>query len=167
MLLLDENIFTQALDCGKVTLVNRRNYKMAKNGKAPKSKPVDTDRETRVLLEDMNRNITRIAEAQSSTAEQIAEIKASMATKSELNIVSMAVMSLSGDVKTLRGDVKTLSGDVKTLSGDVKTLQDDVKKLDTKVDAIDTRLKTVENKIDENLTNHDKRITKLEEKVLA
>ena len=153
MLLLDENIFTQALDCGKVTLVNRRNYKMAKNGKAPKSKPVDTDRETRVLLEDMNRNITRIAEAQSSTAEQIAEIKASMATKSELNIVSMAVMSLSGDVKTLRGDVKTL--------------QDDVKKLDTKVDVIDTRLKTVENKIDENLTNHDKRITKLEEKVLA
>jgi chromosome segregation ATPase len=112
---------------------------MAKNGKTPKSKPVDTGRETRVLLENMNRNITRIAEAQSSTTEQIADIKANMATKSELETVSMAVMSLSGDVKTLKNDVKN----------------------------IDTRLKTVEEKIGRNLDNHDKRIAKLEEKVLV
>lgn len=74
---------------------------MAKNGKIPKSKLVDTDRETRVLLENMNRNITRIAEAQSSTTEQIAEIKATMATKSELETVSMAVMQISKDVKNI------------------------------------------------------------------
>lgn len=104
-----------------------------------KSKPIDSERETRVLLENISRDVTRIAEAQSSTTAQIAEIKANMATKSELNTVSMAVMSLSGDVKTLKNDVKN----------------------------IDTRLKTVEEKIDKNLDNHDKRITKLEEKVLA
>ncbi len=133
---------------------------MAKNGKAPKSKSIDSDRETRVLLEDMSRNITRIAEAQSSTKAQIAEIKATMATKSELNTVSMAVMQISGDVKTIQGDVKTIQGDVKTLHGDVKTLQSDVKN-------IDKRLKTVEEKIDKNLDNHEKRITKLEQKVLV
>ena len=126
---------------------------MAKNGKAPKSKSIDSDRETRVLLEDMSRNITRIAEAQSSTKAQIAEIKATMATKSELNTVSMAVMQISGDVKTIQGDVKTLHGDVKTLQSDVKN--------------IDKRLKTVEEKIDKNLDNHEKRITKLEQKVLV
>jgi hypothetical protein len=49
----------------------------------------------------------------------------------------------------------------------VMTLSGDIKALDTKVDVIDTRLKTVENKIDENLSNHEKRITKLEEKVLV
>ncbi len=126
---------------------------MAKNGKAPKSKSIDSDRETRVLLEDMSRNITRIAEAQSSTKAQIAEIKATMATKSELNTVSMAVMQISGDVKTIQGDVKTIQGDVKTLQSDVKN--------------IDKRLKTVEEKIDKNLDNHEKRITKLEQKVLV
>ena len=98
---------------------------MAKNGKTPKSKSIDSDRETRVLLEDMNRSITRIAEAQSSTSAQIAEIKATMATKSEVNTISMAVMQISSDLKSLT------------------------------------------NKVDENLTNHDKRITKLEEKVLV
>lgn len=115
---------------------------MAKNDKTPKSKSTDSERETRVLLENMNRNITRIAEAQSSTNEQITEIKSSiagLATKSELETVSMAVMSLSGDVKTLKNDVKN----------------------------IDTRLKTVEEKLDKNLNNHEKRITKLEEKVLV
>ena len=84
---------------------------------------------------------------------QIAEIKANMATKSELETVAMAVMSLSGDVKTLKTDVNTLKTDVSALKTDVKN--------------IDTRLKVVEEKIDNNLDNHDKRITRLEEKVLA
>jgi len=122
---------------------------MVKNGKTPKSKSAGSERETRVLLENISRDVKRIAETQSSANTQIAEIKstiAGLATKSELEIVSMAVMSLGEDVKTL---------------------QNNVKRLDTKVDAIDTRLKTVENKIDENLTNHEKRIIKLEEKVLA
>ena len=112
---------------------------MAKSGKAPKNKSIDSDRETRVLLENISRDVTRIAEAQSSTAVQIAEIKSTMATKSELNTVSMAVMSISGDVKTLQDDVKN----------------------------IDTRLKTVEEKLDKNLDNHEKRITKLEEKIFV
>lgn len=98
---------------------------MAKNGKIPKSKSIDSDRETRVLLENMNRNITRIAEEQSSTSAQIAEIKATMATKSELDTVSMAVMQISKDVKELK------------------------------------------DKVNQDLSNHDKRITKLEEKVLV
>lgn len=105
---------------------------MAKNGKTPKSKPIDSGRETRVLLENISRDVTRIAEAQSSTSAQIAEIKATMATKSELDIVSKAVMQLSGDLKEVKNDVKDLK-----------------------------------NKVDENLSNHDKRITKLGEKVLV
>lgn len=112
---------------------------MKKNSKTSGYKKVDTERETRVLLERMHSDIQRIAETQSSTATQIAEIKADMPSKSEVNTISMAVISLSGDVKTLQNDVKN----------------------------IDTRLKTVEEKLDKNLDNHEKRITKLEEKVLV
>ncbi len=116
---------------------------MAKNGKTPKSKPIDSDRETRVLLEDMSRNITRIAEAQTATAEKVSKMEKLVdripAMESAVDTISTAVMQISKDVK----------------------------KLDSKADAIDTRLKAVENKVDENLANHDKRITKLEEKVLV
>jgi gas vesicle protein len=105
---------------------------MVKNGKIPKSKSIDSGRETRVLLENMSRDITRIAEAHSSTAAQIAEIKVTMATKSGLDIVSKAVMQLNSDLKEVKNDVKDLK-----------------------------------NKVDENLSNHDKRITKLEAKVLV
>ncbi len=112
---------------------------MKKNDKTPKSKTTDSERETIVLLERMHSDIQRIAETQSSTTARIAEIKADMPTKSEVNTISMAVMSLSGDIKTLQNDVKN----------------------------IDTRLKTVEEKLDKNLDNHEKRITKLEEKVFV
>ena len=108
---------------------------MKRNGKSTGSKKIDADRETRVLLERMHSDIQRIAEAQSSTGMQIAEIKsgiADMPTKSEVNTISMAVMQLSGDLKEIKTDVKDLK-----------------------------------NKIDENLSNHEKRITKLEEKAFA
>ncbi len=97
---------------------------MKKNGKTSESKKVNTERGTQVLLERMHADIQRIAEVQSSTVTQIAEIKADMPTKSEVNTISMAVIQISGDMKALK------------------------------------------NKVDENLSNHEARITKLEEKVL-
>jgi len=109
---------------------------MKKNGELSGSKKIDTERETRVLLERMHSDIQRIAEAQSSTGTQIAEIKATVA-----------------DLPTLKSEVKAISMAVMTLSGDVKNLTNDVKGLN--------------NKVDENLANHEKRITKLEEKVLV
>ncbi len=115
---------------------------MKKNGKLSKSKKIDREREAQVLLERMHSDIQRIAEAQSSTGTQIAEIKsaiADMPTKSEVNTITMAVMTISGDVKGLTNDVKDLKNDVNGLK----------------------------NKVDENLSNHERRITKLEEKVFV
>jgi len=57
------------------------------------------------------------------------------------------------DLLPLKSEVKTISMAVMTLSGDVKSLQSDVKDL--------------KNKLGESLVNHEKRITKLEEKVLV
>ncbi len=109
---------------------------MAKNGKAPESKSIDSDRETRVLLENISRDVTRIAEAQSSASAQISEIKTTvnelLPLKSEVKAISMAVMTLSSELKEVKNDVKDLK-----------------------------------NKVEEGLSNHDKRITKLEEKILV
>lgn len=124
-----------------LTLTNWRNYKVAKDGKTPKSKMTDTERGT--LLEDIARDVKRIAEAQGATADKISKIEKVVervpAIESELKAVSMAVITLSGEVKSLTGDVKEIKTDMKSLK----------------------------NKIEEALANHGKHITKLEEKVLV
>ncbi|MDO8525844.1 MAG: hypothetical protein Q7S07_05090, partial [Candidatus Omnitrophota bacterium] len=56
---------------------------------------------------------------------------------------------------------------LKTVENKVDAVDTRLKTVENKVDAVDTRLKNVENKVDENLANHEKRITKLEEKVLV
>ena len=100
---------------------------MAKNGKIPKSKMTDTERGT--LIENIGRDVTRIAEAQVATAEKVSKMEKLVdripAIESAIDTISTAVMQIGNDVKSL-----------------------------TK-------------KVDENLANHDKRITKLEEKVLV
>ena len=57
------------------------------------------------------------------------------------------------DLLPLKSEVKTISMAVMQFSGDLKEIKNDVKDL--------------KNKNDENLFNHEKRITKLEEKVLV
>ncbi len=126
---------------------------MKKDDKASKIDKSDLEQKTRALLESVSSDIKRIAEAQSSTGAQIAEIRANMATKSEVNAISMAVITLSGDLKALDDKVKAVDSKVNIL--------------DSKVNAVDSRLKAVENKLDKNLSNHETRITKLEEKVLV
>ena len=109
-----------------------RNYKMVKNSKTPKNKPIDSDRETRVLLENISRDVTRIAEAQSSTAAQIADVKATMATKTELNTVSMAVMQISSDVKNIDKRLKTVE---EKLDKDLDNHEKRITKVEEKVHA--------------------------------
>ncbi|MFH1778319.1 MAG: hypothetical protein ABH952_12350 [Candidatus Omnitrophota bacterium] len=84
----------------------------------------DSERETRVLLEQMNKSIGLIAEQHGTIQTDISEIKTDIGgVKSELETVKMAVMENS-------------------------------RKIDR-----------VEKKLDTNIANHEKRITKIEEKV--
>lgn len=108
---------------------------MKKNENTPKTSKSDSEQKTGVLLENMSSDIKKIAEGQSSTDGRLSKIEKVMPelieVKSEVKAISVAVMTLNGDLKALHNDVKDLK-----------------------------------NKIDENLCSHDKRITKLEEKVL-
>ena len=87
-----------------------------------------TDTERGTLLENIGRDVTRIAEAQAATAEKVSRIGKVVdhipALESAIDTTSTAVMQISSDLRGLT------------------------------------------NKVDENLANHEKRITKIEEKVL-
>ena len=113
---------------------------MKKNGKAHKTDKSDFEQKTRVLLEDIHQQVKTVAEGHGDIVRKLDEHdKKFNKIESELGTVKIAVMTIIGDVKMLRSDVDTIKGDVKTLN----------------------------NKLDENIANHEKRISKLEEKVLV
>ncbi|MBU1088159.1 MAG: hypothetical protein KKD05_11675 [Candidatus Omnitrophica bacterium] len=93
-------------------------------GKKGKTPAYDSERETRVLLEQVNKSISLIAEQHGEMNKNIGEIKTRLGNvESELGTVKMAVMENS-------------------------------RKIDR-----------VEKKLDTNIDNHEKRITKVEEKI--
>ena len=115
---------------------------------AKKQKPTpeyDSDRETRVLLEQMNKSISLVAEQHGEIKADIGEIKSRLGNvESELDIVKMAVIENSREIKGLKADVVEIKADV----AEIKIRQD-----------------RMEQKIDTALDNHEKRITHVEEKV--
>jgi chromosome segregation ATPase len=134
---------------------------MKKNSEEHKTDKSDFEQKTRVLLEEIHQQVKTVAEGHGDIILKLNEHdKKFNKIESELGTVKMAVMTIIGDVKTLRSDVDTLKGDVKMLRSDVGTLKGDVK-------TIKGDVKTLNNKLDENITNNEKRISKLEEKVFA
>lgn len=96
--------------------MNKSGKKTHKDGKSSGSKKIAAERETRVLLEKMHTDIIRIAETQSSTASQVIEIRVAVAdlpkVKSEVKIISMAVMEISSDIKALDTRLKVVENKV-------------------------------------------------------
>jgi archaellum component FlaC len=127
---------------------------MTKNDKAPKTDKSDFEQKTRVLLEEIHRQVKTVAEGHGDIIRKLDNHdKKFNKIESELGTVKIAIMTIIGDVKTLRSDVDTVKGDVKMLRSGIDTIKGDVK--------------TINDKLDENVTNHEKRIIKLEEKVLV
>ncbi len=115
-----------------------------------KTNKIISERETRVLLENMYSDINKIAEGQSLTDSRLSGLEKTVfeliEVKPEIKTISMAVMELSSDVKAIDTRLSAV---------------------DSRLNAVDTRLKVVEKKLDENLDRHEKRIAKLENKVFA
>ena len=148
---------------------------MKKDNKISRTKRIDPERETRVLLEDVRREVKTVAEGHTIILHKLEEHdKKFTRIESELHTISTISMDTSRrvdalDVKVDALDVKVDALDVKVDALDVKVDALDVKfnTLDVKVNSIDTRLISVEDKLDRNLDDHKKRITKIEEKILT
>jgi uncharacterized protein (UPF0335 family) len=96
---------------------------------------------------DLEQKTRVLLENISSDVKRIAEVQAATADDvSKMKKIVERIPALESEVKTVSMAVMTLSGDLKELKNDVKDLK---------------------NKVDENLSNHEKRITKLEEKVFV
>lgn len=113
--------------------------------KSDKNLPTyDSARETRVLLEQMNKSIDTIAEQHGSIKQEISQLKGSI--EQRFNRVEIVLTEHSKDTKELRGDIEELKGDTKELK---------------------TGQKVINQKLDTVTSDHEKRMQKLEEKVHA
>lgn len=97
-------------------------------GKKTPTPEYDLQRETRILLEQMNKGITTVAEQHESVVKRLDD----MAT--ELHFVKVATLENSNDMKILKDDVKIL-----------KKGQEQIKeKLDTAVENYSQRIEKLE-----------------------
>ena len=88
---------------------------MKKNEKTPKTKTTNSERETRVLLEDIRKEVKTIAEGHGTIIRKLDEHdKRFVKIESELDTVKMAVMQISGDIKDLKEEVAKDLSDHKT-----------------------------------------------------
>jgi len=110
---------------------------MPKKSKGP-TPEYDSQRETRVLLEQIRSEVKAVAEQHGSVKDDLATIK------SELDTMKMALMENSVNIKVLK-------------QGQDKAKAD--------VDALQSGQKRIEQKLDTALDNHEKRIKNLEAKV--
>ncbi len=116
---------------------------MKKNNKMPRTKAIDSERETGVLLEEIRKEVKIIAEGHSALSEKL------------------------GEVDTV---VRKIDSNYFKLYMDTEAIKSQTGAIDIKIDRIERELGTVKNAVMDisNVTkDHDKRITKLEEKVLV
>jgi len=71
------------------------------------------------------------------------------------------------EVKTVGEGHSVLAKKIDNIGSELHSVKMAVVDNSRRLDNVDNGLKTVEHKLDKNLDNHEKRITKLEEKVLA
>ncbi len=121
---------------------------MAKNGKLPKSKTTDSERETRVLLEDICKQVQAIAEGHGMLAkkleghdEKLSEISTVVRKidthyfKLQMDTESIKSQTGTIDIKTdrIERDPGTVNNAVMDISRETNDLQKRVKKVEEKV----------------------------------
>ena len=92
---------------------------------------------------DRERETRVLLEKMHSDIQRIAEASGQIA---EIKVTVNDLLPLKSEAKTISMAVRQFSSDLKEVKNDIKNLQ---------------------NKVDENLSNHEKRITKIEEKILV
>ncbi len=139
----------------------------------------DSQRETRVLLKEMNQGIKTIGEQQGSIVKKLEEhdgrfdkmeseinivksevniVKSEVNTlKSEVNSVKMAVMDNSKEIKELKIGQQELKTEVNTVKSELSSVKTAVMEVDDKVDKLNTKLDT-------NISQNEERFRRLEDK---
>ncbi|MFA5144171.1 MAG: hypothetical protein WC522_08445 [Candidatus Omnitrophota bacterium] len=123
---------------------------MKKNEKTPKTKTTDSERETRVLLEDIRKQVRTVAEGHSGLAKKLES------NEEKLNEISAVVQKIDTHYFKLQMDTESIKSQVGTL--------------DIKTDRIERELGTVKNAVMDiscETNGLQVRVKKLEEKVFV
>ncbi len=104
-------------------------------------------RHTNILMEQMRHEVKTVAEGHSILAKKLDKVG------SEIGDVKMELQAVKADVHTAKSDVHAMKSELHSVN---MAVMDTAKQADK-----------IEKKLDENLEIHEKRISKLEEKVLA
>jgi chromosome segregation ATPase len=128
-----------------------------KSTKTTKTTPeYDSQRETRVLLEDINKSVKTVAEQHDSIIKKLDEHDGQFKKIDQrFDIVEMAITENSRNIKALQTDVKGLKTDAEVLKTDVKALKEGQGRLEKGQEEIKQKLDTV-------TTDHERRLEKLE-----
>ena len=123
---------------------------MKKNDKTPKTKTTDSGRETRVLLEDIRKQVQTIAEGHSLLAKKLEE------HDERLNEVSTVVQKIDTHYFKLQMDTESIKSQAGTI--DIKT-----DRIERDLGAV----KSVVMDISHETKGLEKRVKKVEEKVFV
>lgn len=116
------------------------------------SKPIpkyNSERETRVLLEEMNQSIKTIAEQYSAIVDRLDKIDERLQKHDAVRF------KLEWGIETLQNRVGTIDAKLDRIGGELKTVESAVKD-------VDVRVSTIEKKLDTVTTDHEDRLRKLE-----
>lgn len=121
-----------------------------KNDKTPKTKSIDSERETRVLLEEIRHSLKTVAEGHGVLAKKLENHDEKL-----------------GEIGTI---VRKIDANYFKLQMDTESIKSQAGTLNIKVDRIERELETVKNAVME--TSHDtedlkKRVKRVEEKALV
>jgi len=123
---------------------------MKKNGKASKINKTDLEQETRVLLEDVRHGLTAVAEGHGLLTKRLD------GHERKLNEISDVVRKIDANYFKLQMDTESVKSQVGTI--------------DIKIDRMERDINAVKNAvmdISREVKDHEKRIKKVEEKVLV
>lgn len=80
--------------------------------------------------------------------------------------ISQQTSDLHGDITEMRGDITGIHDNISGLKNDINGIRVDIKRLDNKIDdlsaSVANAIEASNDAVDEQLVNHDQRLSKLE-----
>ncbi len=129
---------------------------MKKNGKISKVEAADSGRETRVLLEDIRQQVKIVAEGHGTIIKNLED------HGKRLDSMSSDISDLKEDISIMKPALERNCKDMLEVKNDLQELKKDMREVKSELGSV----KMVVVNISHEINEHEKRIKKVEEKVL-
>ena len=123
----------------------------------------DSQRQTRVLLEQIRSEVKTVSEQHGSIMEKLeGHDKQFTNIESELNTVKSDLISVKSDLISVKSDLISVKSELTTVKVAVMDNSKQIKDLKTGQQELREKVERIENKLDTVVTDHEQRLQKLE-----